>query len=165
MRPSATDGRPDELADTPPSLPGLQAALELTEGLSELFARGPELLDAVEATFGLRVGQVRALRMTAEGAGTVDDAARLTGEHPPAAEATLVSLRDAGLVEFDRYGEVRLTEAGRSRVDQAVACWLRVTAHVADELGEPTVGSARAVVRRLRSTTAMAPLPPHRPAA
>lgn len=165
MPPSATDRTTVERADTLPSIAGLQAALEVGEDLRELFAQSPELLDLIEATFGLRVGQLRALHAIGNPATTIARIARVTGEHPAATEATLASLHEAGLVTLQGDDRVTLTEAGRARRDQLVALSLRLTAYVADEAHEPPVETASAVISRLRTPTRTVAFPSHRPVA
>lgn len=165
MRPAATVRTTVERADTPPSIGGLQAALEVGEGPPELFARSPELLDLVEATSGLGVGQLRALHAIGDAATTSERIARLTGEPPAATNAALGSLHDLGLVKLHDDGDVALTEAGRARRDQLVALSLRLTAYVADEAHQPTVDAATTVIHRLRTPTRTAAFPSHRPVA
>lgn len=164
--PSSATGRTTvERADTLPSIAGLQAALEVGEDLRGLFAQSPELLDLIEATFGLRVGQLRALHAIGDAATTIARITRVTGEHPAATEATLASLHEARLVTLQSDDRVTLTEAGRARRDQLVALSLRLTAYVADEAPEPTVEAASAVIHRLRTPTRTVAFPFHRPVA
>lgn len=165
MRPSATDRTTVERADTLPSIAGLQAALEVGDDLRELFAPSLERLDLIEATFGLRVGQLRALHAIGDAATTMARIARVTGEHPAATDATLASLHEVGLVSLQGGDRVMLTEAGRARRDQLVALLLRLAAYVADDAPEPTVEAASAVVHRLRTPTRTVVFPSHRPVA
>lgn len=162
MRPSAVDRTPVEPADTPPSLVGLQVALEVDEGLRGLFVRGTEFLDLVEATFGLRLGQLRSLNAIGDATTTLERIARRTGEHPAAATATLASLHDLGLVQRNDDDRVALTEVGRARRDQLIALALRITAHLADE---PAPGPGSAVVHRLPMPTPTVVDPSHPPVA
>lgn len=135
------DRPPDETprpTDTPPTTAGLHAAVELADAVADLLAHGPEFLDEIHATSGLRLGQIRALHAVEQGSSSTRDVARATGEHPDAATATLRTLCEADLIRYDenaRVVQATVTETGRARLDQLTALHLRHMARLADQPG------------------------------
>ncbi|MTV24050.1 winged helix-turn-helix transcriptional regulator [Nitriliruptoraceae bacterium ZYF776] len=160
---------PVETAASPGGLPdadALATAVAITDVLDTLLEVGPEAVDGIEDRTGLRLGQLRVLHVVRTGTDRPRRIAERTGEHLDTTVATIATLQRAGLLLGDAFdpmdGPVRLTEAGRARLDQLAALQLRLVAELPPSLSRRLLASVRVLVARLAEVERLAflPLPP-----
>ncbi|UFU03676.1 MarR family winged helix-turn-helix transcriptional regulator [Ruania suaedae] len=122
---------------------GVAEILSLADELSRIGDAGTQLARAIESTTGLRAGEVQVLAAIAAGAEHPRAIADSTGQVPDAAEATVDSLADRGLVgrhahESDPRGDlglVHVSASGHAVLEQVEAVRIRLADALFGALG------------------------------